>query len=266
MKGVKFATRMLYGRLPAGRRYCVVCEHNVWAFIPFRGGKASKFMEALDVVGSNIANFECPRCGAHDRERHLYLYIRATDLLREMTGKVILHFAPERHLPNLIVTTKPKQHIKCDLFPKAKDVQKVDITNMLFESGSCDFLIANHVLEHVASDLQALSEIHRVLKPGGIAILQTPYSRKLLNTWDDGGITDEGARNQAFGQEDHVRLYGRDIFARITSSGLIPDVRTHVDLLPEVDAWKMGVNPAEPFFLFRKPREVTGSEYSAARH
>lgn len=253
MKGFRFAKRMLHKHLPGGRRFCTVCESQVWTFLPYRGGKPSDLMEALDVVGSDIVNFECPRCHSHDRERHLYLYLRAASLLQPMSGKAVLHFAPEHHLANLIATMQPARHVKCDLFPNSSEIEKADITNLLFPSDSFDVLIANHILEHVDNDMQALSEIYRVLKPGGIAILQTPYSRKLLHTWSDNGITDEAARNQAFGQEDHVRLYGQDIFDRISSSGLVSDVQSHDDLLAGVDFWKAGVNPVEPFFLFRKP-------------
>ena len=57
------------------------------------------------------------------------------------------------------------------------------------------------------------------------------------------------ARLQAFGQEDHVRLFGRDIVDRFAASGLVPLVQTHEALLPRCDAIPHGVAPAEPFFL-----------------
>lgn len=60
------------------------------------------------------------------------------------------------------------------------------------------------------------------------------------------------ARLQAFGQEDHVRLFGRDIFERFARSGLMDCVGTHAALLPECDPLVHGVNLAEPLFLFRK--------------
>ena len=55
-------------------------------------------MRSLGVVGSDPDHFECPRCGAHDRERHLLLYIRATGLFDKLHGMRVLHFAPERRL------------------------------------------------------------------------------------------------------------------------------------------------------------------------
>jgi SAM-dependent methyltransferase len=125
---------------------------------------------------------------------------------------------------------------------------------MPFGDGQFDFVVANHVLEHVQEDAHALREIFRVLKPGGQAVLQTPYSAVLHQTFSDPGISTPEARLQLYGQEDHARLYGRDIFDRFTGCGLEARVGTHAELLPGLDAVRHGVNPQEPFFLFERPQ------------
>jgi SAM-dependent methyltransferase len=123
---------------------------------------------------------------------------------------------------------------------------------MPFDDDTFDCVIANHVLEHVGDVDRALGEICRVLRPGGHAILQTPYGSKLHRTWEDAGIDTPAARLQAYGQEDHVRLFGRDIFERIAAAGFDALVRQHNELLDDVDPDREGVNPREPFFLFRR--------------
>lgn len=246
----------LAGWLPGGSRHCVVCEHRVWRFMPYRGGTRDvpPLMQALGMVGSDVDQFECPLCGAHDRERHLLLYMKASDVFAKIAGGAILHFAPEKRLSPLIAAQGPARHVRCDLYPESPDVQCVDMQAMPFECDSFDLLLANHVLEHVASPDDALAEVQRVLKPGGHAILQTPYASKLQRTWEDPGIDTPYARLHAFGQEDHVRLFGRDIFDRIVASGLESRVQWHPELLGDVNPANAGVNPAEPFFLFLKPR------------
>lgn len=243
------------GWLPGGQRHCVLCDRHVWRFMPYRNGSrgVAPLMHALDVVGSDVDNFECPRCGAHDRARHLLLYMRAGGLLDWLSGKSILHFAPEKRLPHWILAANPGQYIQCDLYPSSPEIMRVDMLNMTFEPASFDMLIANHVLEHVGDAEKALAEIFRVLKPGGYTILQTPYSAKLHRTWSDPGIDTPQARLQAHGQEDHVRLFGRDIFDLIVSAGFESRVRRHAELLDHLDPVIAGVNLAEPFFLFRKP-------------
>ena len=209
-------------------------------------------MQALSGVGSNLDAFECPWCGCHDRERHVFLYMTAMGFLPDLSGKSVLHFAPERRLQEKIIAASPEEYAKCDLFPQAMDVLRVDIHAIPFADNRFDLVIANHVLEHVSDDRQALGEISRVLKPGGFAILQTPFSAKLNQTWEDKGIDTEEARFEAYGQEDHIRLYGLDIFDRFGASGLACHAREHAELLPDINPVKSGVNEMEPFFLFQK--------------
>ncbi|MGH8396983.1 MAG: class I SAM-dependent methyltransferase [Gammaproteobacteria bacterium] len=182
------------------------------------------------------------------------MYLKSSGLLSELHNKIILHFAPERQFSKHIAAANPARYVRCDLYPTSLEIQRVDMLAMPFASSSVDLLIASHVLEHVEDDRQALTEIHRVLKVGGYAILQTPYSRKLHHTWEDAGIADEAARLQAYGQADHVRLYGKDIFERFMSAGFKSCVRRHADVLADVDATRLGINIQEPFFLFQKAK------------
>ena len=255
MDPLKLVRYAFAGWVPGGNRACAACGQRVWRFMPYRDGSRGvpPLMRALDGIGSDVDHFECPRCGAHDRERHLLLYMRAAGLFERIYGARVLHFAPERRLWPKIAAATPAEYVRCDLHPATPDVAKVDIEAMPFADAAFDLVIANHVLEHVDDDARALAEIHRVLAPGGLAILQTPYSAMLHATWRDPGICTPEARLQAYGQEDHVRLFGRDIFDRIVAAGFESCVRGHADLLPDVDPSIAGVNVREPLFLFRKP-------------
>lgn len=165
----------------------------------------------------------------------------------------MLHFAPEKRLVERIVAARPTTYIRADIAPTSADMVRVDMTAMQFADDSFDVLIANHVLEHVADLEGALREVARVLVPGGLAVLQTPYSRVLHRVFEDAGIQTDAARLELYGQEDHVRLFGSDIVEHIAHlSGMTPCVSTHDELLRHVDFRRHGVNPNEPFFLFRK--------------
>jgi SAM-dependent methyltransferase len=97
------------------------------------------------------------------------------------------------------------------------DVQ-ADICNLPFSDQQFDWVVCNHVLEHIPSDKIAMQEIFRVLKPGGTAILQVPL-RLDQNTFEDDRITDPKERAQVFGQYDHVRIYGKDYRKRLELIG-----------------------------------------------
>ena len=88
---------------------------------------------------------------------------------------------------------------------------KMDIHAMPFAENSFDVVLCNHVLEHVQDDIQALREICRVLKPGGWSILQVPFFAPIPEvTIEDTSIVGPREREKAFGQDDHVRKYGKD--------------------------------------------------------
>jgi ubiquinone/menaquinone biosynthesis C-methylase UbiE len=97
----------------------------------------------------------------------------------------------------------------------------VDVTQMdEIPSNSYDMFICSHVLEHVDDDRKALSELFRILKPGGRGILMVPIVLKLEEIDEDPAITDEATRWRRFGQYDHVRLYSKAGFTqRIQDAG-----------------------------------------------
>ena len=233
-------------------RHCVACDRRVPAFLPYRGGWAAAppLMRALRLVGSDIDHFSCPRCRATDRDRHLLLYLQRSGLAEAMRGARILHFAPEARIARWLATLAPAQHEQGDLFPARPEIRRMDLEAIPFPDASFDWVIANHVLEHVGNLPQATREIARVLAPGGRAILQTPFSRALAATLDDPTVTDPFLRLQLYGQEDHVRLFGRDVYERIGHAGLQPRPLRHADLLADIDPGTHGVNPDEDLMLF----------------
>ncbi len=245
--------RRAYARLPIGAACrCCLCGARVRRFLPYRGGwrAAPAAMRALRVIGSDLDHFACPRCGCHDRERHLWLYMNKYGLLERMRGAVLLHFAPELALTTVLAHAGLSRHVMADLNPSRPEIVQMDMLSTGLANSSFDFVMANHVMEHVDDDMTALRELRRVLKPGGLAILQTPYSDVLERTFADPGIRTPEQRLELYGQEDHVRLYGRDIFDRFASAGFASRAARHADALPDVEAPKFGVNPSEPFFLF----------------
>ena len=182
---------------------------------PIDGKKFKKFLPyGYENQRENVLS---PSTLSLERHRLLWLYLKNetgffTDNLK------VLHFAPEqafykrfRKLENLDYTTT-------DLNSPLADV-KADICDLPFKSESYDFILCNHVLEHIPDDTQAMKELYRVLKPGGTAILQIPQDLNRRETFEDNSITSRKERAKIFGQYDHVRVYGRDYFDKLRSIG-----------------------------------------------
>lgn len=247
-----FAGRL--SRMVGKKCSCPACGERFAFFLPFSLERwRSSVTRTLHTVGSDVFRFRCPACGAHDRERHLMLYFDALDLWSRFDGARVLHIAPERKLRERIENLRVKQYVAADLFPADDTIQRVDVTDIQFEDGAFDVVICNHVLEHVPDDRAAMRELRRVLASGGIAVLQTPYSTRLESAIEDPGVDDDDARWLLFGQEDHVRLYGRDLFTRLADAGFTLDVKGHHEALAPYSAEQFGVNPREDLLLVRAP-------------
>ncbi|TRW99978.1 class I SAM-dependent methyltransferase [Flavobacterium gawalongense] len=130
----------------------------------------------------------------------------------------VLHFAPEQAFYKLFRNQKNLDYTTTDLFSPLADV-KADICDLPFEDNQYDVILCNHVLEHIPDDTKAMQELYRVLKPGGMAILQIPQDLSRATTFADDTITDQKERAKIFGQYDHVRIYGRDYFDKLRSIG-----------------------------------------------
>lgn len=71
-------------------------------------------------------------------------------------------------------------------------------------------IICYHVLEHIKNDTEAMKEIHRVLNPNGMAILQVPFGCENGYTFelDNFSHTDKNMNFKLYGHPGHVRKYG----------------------------------------------------------
>jgi SAM-dependent methyltransferase len=96
-------------------------------------------------------------------------------------------------------------------------LMQMDITGLTFQDEYFDAIVCNHVLEHIPDDHAALSELYRVLKPGGWACIQVPFEGE--TTQEDLSISDPMERERRYGQQDHVRSYGKDFVLRLEAAG-----------------------------------------------
>ena len=173
----------------------------------------------------------CPECGSQVRHRIL---AAALDGLAEtaglnepalLTGRDILHFAPERQLRNRISQAAAK-YVTAD-YERGDCELRLDISAMpSVAAHSFDVVIACDVLEHVPDDLAAMREIFRILRPCGTAILTVPQLDSPAETDEDATVLTEPAREKRFGQKDHVRMYGDDFIDRLRAASFDVQVVT----------------------------------------
>lgn len=163
---------------------------------------------------------KCYRCGALERHRIQYLVVNNLIEKRITSSSRMLHVAPESFFREFF-STRFSQYETADLVMKNVD-HHVDLQELPFEDQIYDFVFASHVLEHIPDDRKAITEIRRILKPDGIAVLPVPLvARKTVEY-------PEPNPHEVY----HVRAPGMDYFNRyeryfskveLISSDSLPD-------------------------------------------
>ena len=244
--------RRLYYR--GKKYYCLFCNKTCRTFLP--SGLDEPVLSEYHIIGGFLRkNAICPLCWSTDRERLLAIFLKKYLLASSHKNIKLLHVAPERNLskmllgyPNIRYESGDKFGFHCASDGKTSEM---DVTRLPFPDNDFDMVICCHVLEHVENDRLAMSELFRVLKPGGISILQVPISPILKETYEDASIVTPQQRLKSFGQNDHVRIYGQDYTHRLEHAGftvtIINVANEHPDFVE-----KYQINPEENLFIATK--------------
>lgn len=216
-----------------------------------------------------ISNRECPICGyvgkftsyggyyirpdarcggCRSLERHRLLKLWVDENKERLTSADVIHFAPEASVAKFV---KPlaANYSSADLFRKNVD-HNWNIEEIDCEDSKFDMVFCSHVLEHVDSD-KALSELFRILRPKGIALVMIPICEGLDETYEnpravEGTDTD---RWMHFQQRDHIRLFGKDFREQVRRIGFdLSEKTAHGE-----DAVKYGLIMGEKVFVLTKP-------------
>ena len=145
---------------------------------------------------------KCPKCGLLERHRLQQLVFNQLSSSYDFSKMKILHFAPEAYF-RIKFQKIFSDYTSADLFMKNVDFH-ADLKNLPFHDAEYDLVYASHVLEHIKEDLIAISEIRRVLRPNGIAILPVPILAEKTVEYS----------YQNPHESDHVRLPGFDYYNR----------------------------------------------------
>lgn len=139
----------------------------------------------------------CVKC--YSLERHRILYTLYNDNLRERVQDAhCLHFSPDHSIDSgWFGKYEPSVYGG----ENSLDIQKINRPDRYY-----DWVICNHVLEHVEDDQEAMREMLRITADDGIVqfALPMPLYRETTVDW---GKPD-------WAQHGHWRIYGKDFLTR----------------------------------------------------
>lgn len=182
--------------------FCPCCEKSFSKFLSKGNGLETR------------SNAVCPNCGSLERTRLLFLFLRDESTIFKGNPK-ILHFAPEEVLKEKLISNP--NYADADINPNFASLQ-MDITDIKFDNLYFDFIICSHVLGHIPDEKKALSELYRVLKPGGELFFLSLMNPDSKQTFEDPTARTPQQKLLVYGESDLQRLYGQDFSERVSSS------------------------------------------------
>ncbi len=214
--------------------YCPICNRNTITPEIYK-----KTWKNVDVCGI---------CTSFPRHRFAFYIYKKFFLDTEMKIN-LLHFAPEMSLYNVIQKNKNICYYTCDYNIEAykyiPNIQKQDGMKLSYDDNFFDFIIHNHVLEHVENDKKFIKENLRVLKPNGIIIASFPYEKKLENLEVPTHSKEENIK--LYGQYDHVRRYGYNWIEKLSDDSYKVEEIKMSDYLSEDEFDKAKLNDTSVF-------------------
>lgn len=223
----------------AQEQACVICG---WRGAEFVGGYHSE--------GAG-----CPHCGSIARDRYLFWCWIARQPYSRSTR--VLETSPRLGQRYRSMMRRRVRYLCSDYDESAHRAEiKLDLQSIDLPDASLDTILTPHVLEHVPDTGRALSELHRVLAPGGRMYLQIPmvqgvtapptepeyHGDNTLVYWRFGWDLGDMLRAAGFTTTALVTesLRGRIAAGPITAGYAGPDC-DEVDLLNHADAAQLTV-------------------------
>jgi len=190
---------------------CPVCEKQFRKFLSY---------------GSNVVhrdNVLCPYDLTLERHRLMWLYLKNESDFFTADKLSLLHIAPEQCFHQRFKDQQNLDYLTADLVSPIADMH-FDLHDIPLEDNRFDVIFCNHVMEHVDDAHRCMSELYRVMKPGGWAIMQVPQDMTREETYEDRTIISPEEREQHYWQKDHVRLFGKDYPQWLEKAGFTVDI------------------------------------------
>lgn len=258
-----FVRRLMLPRFRGSAHECPVCRTQLRAFKPLwksypRQAALYGYVHPLTSLETfNMAAFSCPACDATDRERLYALFFerefRAFDRTRRYR---FIEFGPGHALQKKLRSCPFLEYRSADLYFRNVD-DRVDITDMrAYGDQSVDAFLCSHVLEHVREDHQAMRELCRILKPGGVGVVMVPLVHGVEETEEDPSVNTPELQWKYYGMADHVRQYGRRDFAERLSTAGFNVERLGIDHFGAETFRRAGLARDSMLYVVRQPAPV----------
>ncbi len=192
------------------------------------------------VCGNPVAEFlaygiparpgRCPHCGAKPRNRAVHWYLRqvirrrlvAISEVLEVGGSrvTVQRFSAEAVIGDSRYTVIDRRTL--DFHARIEPPHRfipMDVAKTDFADNSFDVILCNHTLPYIRDDGGALSEIFRILKTDGLAMLDSSHDEDKTRPVDAYRREHPELGDEYFAENGDQWVYGQDYVARLEAAG-----------------------------------------------
>ncbi len=225
---------------PAGAKRCAICR---WEGTAFEGV-------------SHCESATCPQCGAIGRDRWLF-HCLTTSVSGIGKQTRLMETSPRLGHAYKDAMAARVDYLASDYDQRAHKADiAIDLQQIALPDSSLDVVMTSHVLEHVPDTSAALTELMRVLKPGGSVILLVPVLQ---------GVTAPPEEPEFHGDDTPVFWrFGLDLTGTLRAHGFETRLLCTADFKRHAEArdttWAEGISPewdVESIVAAADPAELT---------
>lgn len=181
----------------------------------------------------------CPGCGSFERHRALALFYPVLFARLGVRPGRLIHCAPEPSLRRVLASLCDRYETSAFGEQSPAD-HRLDLRNIDLPDESCDAFVLNHVLDCMPGDRQAIAEMFRVLRPGGLVLAVVTLEQ------------DVDTHDVPVAPNSLHRVYGtRDLAARVAPFDLT--IIDGTDGLSPQARRVRGIPASVPMLLMRRP-------------
>lgn len=226
----------LFARLFRGNKVrCNVCGTT---FNRFRKKKAQSHVF-----------YYCPRCRSDESIRSLWFFL-SNEIIGKKNKKLFLVFGKNKlllkKLKNLNIAP---ENIDIDYFNSPDNKRGKNLQGNIY-----DVIILSHVLQFVVDDLLVYSELKRLLRPGGIALIQTVTNPEMERTYENINSPEDIDRLKEHYEPGYLRIYGANFNKHLIKAGFDVEVIDYAEQLgPDArDYYQVGRSERELIYICKK--------------
>lgn len=220
---------------------------------------------ALENISMIRETFRCNKCGSSNRTRQLarglithfqnigFTSDNVKDLANELVDSKIKIYDTDSNYFIAELLQNCTGYVTSDYLEDVELGAKLgenhycqDLSKLTFESNSFDVILSTDVFEHVRLYRNAIKEIYRVLKPGGVYLFNVPFKseldehEKFIEVVDEAdALKDIDVKNKVY-HGDTIsskgallyRIYGKKLFEEFEEAGFL--IKYECSTFPEL--------------------------------